>query len=86
VTALRYARADNIVWRAGPDRVLVRRVGHGAVGARDLLGAAAIVWLALDNPLTMAEMMAHIDVAADHPEQLQEALATLEASGLVTAR
>ena len=48
-----YSRGPQVVWRQGPDRVLVRRLGGEAL---DLMGAAAMVWLALDSRQTMAQL------------------------------
>ena len=53
----RYVRADDLVWRLARDRVLVRRVGdHGDAAAVDLLGAAAVVWVAAEAPSTLEEL------------------------------
>jgi hypothetical protein len=56
-TSTRYTRADDLVWRLARDRVLVRRVGdHGDTAASDLIGAAAVVWVAAEEPLTLEEL------------------------------
>ena len=53
-----YARSPDVVWRLGPDRVLVRRVGgRGEDAAAELLGAAALVWIAVDEPATRNEIL-----------------------------
>jgi hypothetical protein len=53
----RYTRADDLVWRLARDRVLLRRVGdHGETAAVDLLGAAAVVWVAAEEPLSPDEL------------------------------
>jgi hypothetical protein len=49
-----YARAPDVVWRLAPDRVLVRRIGAPDLQAQDLHGAAALVWISLDEPGTMS--------------------------------
>ena len=60
----RYVRSPDLVWRLAHDRVLVRRVGdHDAAAATDLLGAAALVWVAAEYPLTATEIA--IDTALD---------------------
>lgn len=51
-----YSRASGVVWRLGPDRVLVRRVDVPDGDPRDLQGAAALVWIALDEPGTMTQV------------------------------
>jgi hypothetical protein len=43
------------VWRAVRDRVLVRRVG--ADDAAELMGLAALVWVAADVPSTMNDLV-----------------------------
>jgi hypothetical protein len=59
----RYTRADDLVWRLARDRVLVRRVGdYGDTAAVDLLGAAAVVWVAAEEPLTPAELAAETEL------------------------
>lgn len=45
-----YARSPDAVWRLGPDRVLVRRIGgQGEDVAAELMGEAALVWVVLDE-------------------------------------
>jgi hypothetical protein len=66
---LRYRRADDLVWRSAPDRVLLQRIdGPPETAATDLLGDVAYVWLAIDTPATLAELAerladADVDVA-----------------------
>ena len=56
-----YARSPDVVWRLGPDRVLVRRVGgRGEDAAAELLGAAALVWVVLDEPATTSAMISRV--------------------------
>jgi hypothetical protein len=63
-----FVRAANVVWRIAPDRVLVRHVVDGQHGgdsgvdsgvdsAADLMGAAALVWVALDEPATAVQIV-----------------------------
>jgi hypothetical protein len=53
-----YSRAPDVAWRLGPDRVLVRRIGEvGDEAAAELLGAAALVWVALDEPGTRSDVL-----------------------------
>lgn len=56
---LGYARLTQVVWRLAPDRVLVRRVWPeiGREEAADLLGSAAMVWIALDQPGTAQDII-----------------------------
>ena len=88
-----FVRAAEVVWRVAPDRVLVRRVDDGEPrsaddgdndvdDAADLMGAAALVWVALEEPATAAqivERLGHADLArptaeiADVARQLVEA-------------
>ena len=65
-TPTRYVRADDLVWRLARDRVLVRRVGdHGDTAAIDLLGAAAVVWVAAEQPLTPDELAVETELTTD---------------------
>ena len=57
-----YSRSPGVVWRLGPDRVLVRRVGgQGEDAAAELMDAAALVWVALDQPATVQRVAARIE-------------------------
>jgi hypothetical protein len=53
-----YSRSPGVVWRLGPDRVLVRRVdiGGGSDGTAELVGDAALAWIVLDEPGTHNEI------------------------------
>ena len=76
-TGATWEREPNVVWRLGPDRVLVRRVGGDGL---DLVGAAALVWVALDGPRTRAGLVEEISsasTAAAEPEALGAALSEL---------
>jgi hypothetical protein len=75
----RYVRADDLVWRLARDRVLVRHVGdHGETAAVDLLGAAAVVWVAAEVPLTPDELSVDTELAT---ETLNEAIDLLVTGG-----
>lgn len=78
-----HRRAAGVVWRCGPDRVLTVRVGDRSDEAvNELFGAAAVVWLALDEPATdaqLAERLTDADVDIDW----RNGLAQLRASRLV---
>lgn len=80
-----YARSSDVVWRAGPDRVLLRRIGGPIeTAATDLIGDVAYVWIALDTPATSAGLAARLadagiivaDLAADVQHLVDHALIT----------
>lgn len=52
-----YSRAPGVVWRLGPDRVLVRRVDGAHRETLDVHGAAALVWISLDEPGTRTQLV-----------------------------
>ena len=57
----RFSRPDDVVWRLASDRVLVRRVGDLTDdGCADLIGYAAAVWVALDEPASLPELSARL--------------------------
>jgi hypothetical protein len=58
-----YSRAPDVVWRLGPDRVLVRRVRVPERQPRELQGAAALVWLTLDEPATQCQVVERLGAA-----------------------
>lgn len=75
------ARAEGVVWRVASDRVLVRRAGiRGPAAARELLGAAAVVFAALDGPASVPELAASLRV--DEPA-VRMAVDALREAGLV---
>ena len=87
----RYTRADNLVWRSGPDRVLLQHIeGPLETAATDLLGDVAYVWLALDTPATRAELAERLadadvsvtDLDADLTYLLDHALITTKTERL----
>ena len=81
--AAMWEREENVVWRLGPDRVMVRRIGGDGL---DLVGAAAMVWIALDLPRTRAGLVNEIaaaSAAAAEPEALDGALCELVERKLV---
>lgn len=79
------ARAPNVVWRLAPDRLLVRFVDGRADAARDVLGAAVLVWLVLDQPYAVAELAALLGDEVMSADELNQALCVLVAAGLVVA-
>lgn len=50
----RWARVPRVLWRLAPDRVLVRPVGGDGL---DLTGLAALIWVAVDEPRRLEELM-----------------------------
>ena len=50
-----------MVWRLATDRVIVRRVGTADDTMTELHGAAALVWVALDEPGTTADVVLRIE-------------------------
>jgi hypothetical protein len=86
VSDIVYSRAPDVVWRVGPDRVLVRRIGeHGENAAVDLLGEAAFIWIALDEPGTLQQLcrrLKNADTAnADTASVAFKAIGPLTAGG-----
>jgi hypothetical protein len=75
-----YTRAGDALWRTAPDRVLVRQIGHEGV---DLLGAAAMVWIALDTPRPMAELEREIQSLFGEPVDVRAAVDVLVSNHLV---
>ena len=66
VSGLTYRRADGVVWRVGPDRVLLHRIGVPPEDATlDLSGPVAFVWVALDEPGDAEEIIERVSEAAD---------------------
>jgi len=66
VRNLTLSRAARVVWRLGPDRVLVQRIGdRTSDGQADLHGIGAMLWLATDQPRSLVEVVAELH-AADH--------------------
>jgi hypothetical protein len=60
-----YQRRDDVLWRSGADRVVARRIGAPGV---DLLGATALVWVALDDRRSHSELvgdLGELGVGAD---------------------
>lgn len=83
----RYWRLIETVWRLAPDRVLVRRVWpkEGEDEAADLLGVAALIWVALDEPATVAELDDRLTDADQviPPDDVRQTLDSLLATGWI---
>ena len=80
VSATTYTRSPAVLWRVGPDRVLVRRTGHDGL---DLVGIAAMIWIALDRPRTPTDLQSELSELSDEPIDLDATLASMVASGLI---
>ena len=81
------ARAPAVLWRLADDRVIVLRVeGPATRLAAELTGPTAVVWLALDRPRPLRELVEELVAAgSDDPARMASiAVAELLASGLVT--
>lgn len=76
----RLARRSDVLWRLGADRVLVRRVGADGL---DLVGAAALVWVALDEPAELEALSAELRALSDEPVDVGAAVSELESAGLI---
>jgi hypothetical protein len=81
----RWGRSADVLWRLGPDRVLVRRVGDGGL---DLLGVASMVWITLESPHTLDEVTRELrDVEPSIDEvSVDAALTELTRLGIVERR
>lgn len=80
-------RDRDIVWRAGPDRILLQSCTAHRTTSVELHGTAAFVWLALDEPATAAEVVGRLEEAEMHTtglteEMVQDAFDELIAAGL----
>ena len=79
-----YARMPGVVWRLGPDRVLVRRVDVPDGQPRDLQGSAALVWISLDEPGTRAQVVERSS-RAGHEIEPDDGIRLLLDEELITA-
>lgn len=80
----RHVRADHVVWRCGPDRVLLRNLDDRVDRVcTELFGAAALVWLALDEPATDDELSSRLSESAQSADW-RAGLTQLRDHGLVT--
>lgn len=75
-----FVRCPQVLWRQGPDRVLVRRVSGEAL---DLLGAAALVWVALDGRRTAAQLLDELGEFGLDAATVHSTLALLVQRGLL---
>lgn len=67
------------MWRATRDRVLVRRVGSG--DGAELVGLAALAWVAADAPATTLDLARNLAV---EESAVDEAVVMLLSSGWLT--
>ncbi len=72
-------RRPDVVWRLGPDRVLVRRIGEEGL---DLMGAAALVWIALDRPQPIAALEDELRASAGDVD-VASAVSELVSAGVI---
>ena len=72
-------RRPDVVWRLGPDRVLVRRIGEDGL---DLMGAAALVWIALDRPQPIETLEAELRASAGEVD-VESAVSELVSAGVI---
>ncbi|MGK2949786.1 MAG: hypothetical protein ACSLFP_14540 [Acidimicrobiales bacterium] len=76
---MRYARNPEVLWRLVGERIALRHAADRSdSGAAEAAGAAALLWLCLDEPATADELKA--DLAAALPDldaPLDDALALL---------
>jgi hypothetical protein len=64
IDRVRYARDPRLIWRVAADRVLTRRVGdHSEQSTSEVTGPAAVLFLALDRPLTVDELATELALA-----------------------
>lgn len=83
-----YTRAPGVLWRFAGDRVLTRRRVPGAADVEaDLLGATAVVWLALNRPRAAPEIASELAAAGSAAPEIETsaALAELCERGLVNS-
>ena len=73
-------RATDVLWRAAPDRVMVRTVDNDGA---ELFGVAAVVWMALDEPKSISELEHEITPLRDEPVDVRGAVDALAAEHLV---
>ncbi len=79
-----WRRAHGWVHRVFPGRVVLAAPGERQ---RDLVGAASVLWVSLDEPATVAEIVERIDdalgVGAVDPAVLRAAMEGLAEAGLI---
>lgn len=75
-----YERVARVVWRQGADRVLVARLDGDSA---ELVGAAALLWLALDEPRTLDMLAAELAEFGVGRELLGRGLEQLLDAGLL---
>ena len=80
-----YSRLPDVVWRLGPDRVLVHPVDALPEQAvMELIGPVALVWVALDEPCAVDELVDRLVDAGLEPAGLDADLDRLVDAGLVS--
>lgn len=87
--AVVWARRPGVLWRLAGESVIVRRAARRDVDAESqLMGAAAVIWLELDEARTEAELAdALTDAGAPDPDDaLHAALELLSGARLIEQR
>ena len=88
---LTYRQARGVVWRLGPDRVLLHRIGVlPAEAALELSGPVALVWIALDEPGNADEIVervseGHADFGLDRDSAICDVQRLVDAGVVVVA-
>lgn len=82
---MRYARNPEVLWRRVGDRIALRPAADPSpTGASEATGAAALVWLCLEEPASLEELQADIAAAGASPvPSLGEALTMLAERNLI---
>ncbi len=75
-----YQRVARVVWRLAADRVLVARLDGDSA---DLVGAAALLWLALDEPRPIDALAHELAEFGVGRELLEMALEQLLDTGML---
>jgi len=80
-----YSRRTDLVWRSGPDRILLHRVdGPAETASTELSGPVAFVWLALDEPATVEQLISRLAEADITVADLEDDLTQLVEARLVS--
>ncbi len=78
----RYRRRVDVLWRLADDRVVARRISGDGL---DLVGAAAMVWVALDQGRVAGDVLFELQTSdpSASTQHVDQALAQLMDAGLV---
>jgi len=65
---VRYARNPEILWRLVGDRIIARHAhDRSSAGAVEASGAAALVWLCLEEPASLEQLQGDFDAVQVGP-------------------